>query len=356
MLLAKQFISHEECRKALFKGIQKMYDFVSATLGPHGRTILIEKVAHTLEPTKDGVTVANDVYSPEKWEDMGMQLVREASQKTNTMAGDATTTAVVLAYWLCREGMSAVAKRANVYQISRGMKKAVDAVVKNLETLAKKIDTEEEFRKVAIISTQDEEVGGIIAKTFVEAGKCGNIDIQRQEEDGITVEKTEGLSFDKGWGDSGIFRCYLNDIKNKKGARCIQEDIPVLVVEQKIDHENQLIPIMEMLAWPHPDRGQVSQEEYDRLTEEREKTGWQYNTRKLFVLCDTYGAGALGCLVANNSVDPNTKHRFFHLLFTKAPSYGTHKIETMKDVCAITGATFISEEHGGKRVEFATLK
>ena len=356
MSISKQFISHGECRKELFGGIQKMYDFVSATLGPHGRTILIEKVAHTMEATKDGVTVANDVYSPKKWEDMGMQLVREASQKANVMAGDATTTAIILAYWMCKEGLSAVANRANVYQVSRGMKRAVEISVKKLDKIARAIDKEEDYRRVATISTQDEEIGKLIASTFMQAGLCGNIDIQRQEEDGITVEKTEGLSFDKGWGDSGIFRCYINDRTNKKGMRCLQEDIPVLVVEQKIDHENQLFPIMEMLAWPTPDRATMSQADYEALLEERKKSGWPYNTRKLLVISDTFGAGAMGCLVANNSKDPNTGHKYFHLIFSKAPSYGIHKIETMKDICAITGAEFISEEHGGRRVEYATLK
>ena len=326
-----------------------MYDAVSATLGPHGRTILLEKVAHSLEPTKDGVTVANEVYSPEKWPDMGMQLVREASQKANTMAGDATTTAIVLAYHMCKEGLAAVARRANVYQVSKGMKIAVDAAVARLEEISRKITAEDDFRKVAVISTQDEEVGKIIAKTFIEAGERGTIDIERSDDPGIKAEKTEGISFDKGWGSSMAFKCYINDlVKN----RCINEDIPVLVVENKLENENQLIPLMEALCAPPPPSG-TPKEEIDALVEER--CGWGFGIRKMIVVCDEFSGSVMSLLVANNKRNPQTNARFFHLIFTKAPSYGIHKIETMKDICTVTGAAFLSEEHGGKRVEYATL-
>lgn len=349
MSISKQFIFHEKCRQELFKGIQIMYDAVSATLGPHGRTILLEKVAHSLEPTKDGVTVANEVYSPEKWKDLGMQLVREASQKANTMAGDATTTAIVLAYQMCKEGLAAVAKRANVYQVSKGMKIATETAVKRLEELSRKITEEEDFRKVAVISTQDEEVGKIIAKTFIEAGECGSIDIERSDDPGIKAEKTEGISFDKGWGSSLVFNCYINDLAKK---RCVQEDIPVLVVENKLENENQLIPLMEALCAPPPPAG-TSKEEIDTLIEER--NGWPFGIRKMIVVCDEFSGSAVSLLVANNKRNQQTNSRFFHLIFTKAPSYGIHKIETMKDICTVTDASFFSEEHGGKRVEYATL-
>lgn len=347
-MLSKKFIFHEACRKALFKGIELMYNSVSATLGPHGRTILIEKVAHTMEATKDGVTVANDVYSPEKWEDMGMQLVREASQKANTQAGDATTTAVVLAYWMCKDGMDAVARRANVYQISKGIKKAVDAAVEKLKTIAKTITTEEDFRKVATISTQDEDIGKIIAKTFVDAGTHGSIDIETQDDPGIKSEKTEGLSFDKGWSASIPFTCYINDLQRR---RCVNEDVPVLVVENRIENENQLVPIMEWLVFSPPPN--IPKEDFDRMVEER--NGWPFGIRKLLVVCDDFSGSAIALLNANNKMNPETKGRFFHLMFSKAPSYGVHKINAMKDICAVTGGNFISSEHGGKRVEYATL-
>lgn len=341
MSLAKQFTFHKECRDKLFKGIKIMYDSVSATLGPHGRTVLLKKVSHTMETTKDGVTVADEVYSSDEFEDMGMQLIREASQKANTMAGDATTTAIVLAYHMCKEAIIAVSKRANVYLIGRGMKKAVDAAVAVLNSIKKDITEEADFKKVASISTQDEEVGGIIASCFVKAGKNGSIDIERSDEPGIKVERTEGLSFDKGWNSHPSFSCYLND---KRGKRAVMEDVPVLVVEKKIENENQLIPIMEFLI------------EMQSPMSPEERNGWPLGTKKLLVICDDFSGSALGLLVANNKYIREINGRAFHLVFVKAPSYGVHKLDIMKDICAVTGATFISEEHGGNRVEYADVK
>lgn len=351
MGLSKMFIAGEKCRNRLFGGIEKMYDYVSATLGPHGRTILIERAAHTLEATKDGVTVANDVYSPDKWEDMGMQLVREASQRANTQAGDATTTAVVLSRNICKGGLEAVRRRANVYQISKGIKEAVKVAEDCLAKIAKTIKTKEEFKKVAAISTQDEEIGGIIASTFVDAGAHGSIDIERQDEPGIKAEKTEGISFDKGWGESTPFMAYVNE-RQKKRAR--NEDVPVLVVEKRIDNENQIMPLLEMLVEPAPAPGSVTEDELAKMIEAR--GGWGFGIRKLLIMCDDFSGSAVGCMVGNNKIHPEVKDRLFHLMYTKAPSYGVHKIETMKDVCAATGARFLSEDHDGSRVEFATLK
>ena len=347
--LAKDFKFHSECRKALFKGIEIMYEAVSATLGPNGRTVLLERASHIVEPTKDGVTVADEVYSKDKWEDMGMQLVREAAQKVNTEAGDATTTAIVLAYWLCKKGLDAIRSSSNVYQISRGMKMASDAAVKKLEEIAVSISSEDDYKKVAAISTQDETIGGIIAKTFMEAGENGSIDIQRNEEPCIAAEKTGGMSFEKGWtsGMGNLYKCYLNDLQKR---RFIQEDIPILVVDKKVENQNQLIPILETLAMTAPPRG-MTQEDF-----EESRCGWPTGTRKLLVVSDNFSGDALGFLVANNGFSPQLNGRYFHLAYVNAPSYGGHKAEIMQDICAMTGANFISEEYGGTRIERAMLR
>lgn len=342
MNLGKKFLFGEQCRAELFEGIDTMYKAVSATLGPYGRSVLIRRAASTMEPTRDGVTVSEEVYDPDDFKSMGMQLIREAAQKANSEAGDATTTAIVLAHSMCKEGLDAVNNRANVYQLSKGMKKATDACVAALEKMSTKIDKEEDFKRVATISTQDEEIGAIIAKTFINAGTHGSIDIERSEDPGITAERTEGLSYDKGWDVNQLaFKCYLND---KKGKRCIQEDIPILVVDKKIDNAEQLLPLLNHLA----------DTEGNETLEDR--FGWPKGTRKILVISDTFEGSALGLLVANNRPHPqNPMERIFHVIYSKAPSYGVHKIEIMKDICALTGATFISEENGGKRVEYADL-
>lgn len=344
MSLSKDYLFHEECRNRLFEGIETMYKAVSATLGPHGRSVLLQKVSHTLETTVDGVTVAEEVYLQEKFADMGAQLIREASQKANVEAGDATTTAIVLAYSLCKEGLAAVAQRANVYQVSKGMKKAVDACTVALEKMAKPITIEEEFQKVATISTKDEDIGKIIAHTFMNAGEHGTIDIERSDDPTIVSEKTDGLSFDKGWESRQVFNCYLTDPRKK---RCVMEDVPVLVVEKKIENQEQLIPIMEKLA------GTL---DHGELLDSR--CGWPEKTRKMLVICDDFSGSSQALLVANNQMvrfPDGHIDRSFHLAFSQAPSYGVHKIEIMKDICAVTGASFISEEHGRKRIEFVDL-
>lgn len=343
MGLGKKFIYGKDCRAELFKGIEEMYKSVSSTLGPHGRTVLIRRAFNTMEATKDGVTVADEVYSPDDWQGMGMQLVREAAQKANTEAGDSTTTAIVLSHAMCKEGLDAVNNRANVYQLSKGIKKAVDACVDELAKMSVQIEKEEDFKKVATISTQDDEIGSIIAKTYVNAGTHGSIDIERSEDPGITAEKTEGLSFDKGWLENQMaFQHYLNDKKNK---RCVQSDIPVLVVERKLDNADQLMALLEKLA--DPDSNETIEERF----------GWPKGTRKILVISDTFEGSALGLLVANNRPHPqNPMERIFHVIYSKAPSYGVHKIEIMKDICALTGATFIGEENGGMRVEYADLQ
>lgn len=344
MGIAKKYVFREDCRDKLFKGIETIYKAVSATLGPHGRSVLLQRAAHTQETTKDGVTVAEECYMEDTWEDMGAQLVREAAQKANVVAGDATTTAMVLAYSMCKAGMEAVAKRANVYQMSKGMKKAVDVSVKKLEEISMKITKEEEFKKVATISTQDEDIGEIIAKTFINAGEHGTIDIERRDEPGIISEKTDGISFDKGWASKQAFIAYLTDMRKKIA---MIEDIPVLVCEKRIESQDQLIPLMEKLA------GTLGEHE---TMEDR--CNWPEKTRKLLVVCDDFSANAIAGMIANNQMYrfPDGVYKSCHLIFVQAPSYGVHKIEIMKDICAATGATFISEEHGQKRIEYATLE
>lgn len=333
------YLDGKEARTTLMRGIKRMYDSVSATLGPMGRTVLLERGYGLTEPTKDGVTVAEEVFCKDKFEGMGAQLVREASQKANTEAGDATTTAIVLAYNMAKEGLSEVDKRANVYQIGKGMKLASDEAVKELEAITQKIETEEDFAKVATISTQDEDIGKIIAKTFVDAGQYGCIDIERSDIPGIRAEKTEGISFDKGCDSKTMFQYYLTDLNKKK---CVVEDVPILVVEDKIENDSQIFPILTKLA---TDKGRIE----DRF-------GWNFGVRKIVIISDDFSGTGMGTMIANNRLLKQSGGREgFHIVFVQAPSFGPNKVEIMQDIAAVTGATFISREHGNRRVENADL-
>lgn len=320
-----------------------MHDVVTCSLGPNGRAVILQRAANTQEVSRDGVTIAEETYSPNTWTNMGMNLVREASQKANLEAGDATTTAIVLAHSMCKEGLQAVEGKANVYQLSKGMKKAVEICTTTLQEISKPVSTLEDFWKVATVATQDEEIGHIIANTYMNAGTYGTIDIERNDNPIIESEKTDGLSFDKGWEHKQAFKCYLTDPKKK---RCEMEDVPILVVEKKIENQEQLIPLMQKLA------GTLDQGE---TLDDRQ--GWPEKTRKMLVVCDDFSGSAMALLIVNNQMTrfQDGIYKPFPMAFVQAPSYGVHKIEILKDICAVTGATFISEEHGSKRIEYVTL-
>jgi chaperonin GroEL len=305
-MLPRKYIFGKDCREKVFAGIKLMYDTVSATLGPHGRNVLIDHARQVVQPTKDGVTVVDEVRAVDDWEDMGCRLVREASQNTNVSAGDGTTTAIVLSYKMCEEGLQKITEKTNVIKVRRGMDRAVEVCVRKLEEIAMPITKEEQFCDVATISSQDPHIGTIVAKTFLEAGEHGSIDIQRAEEPGIFPEHTDGMSFNQGWLDQRF-------ITQRDNSYMI-EDVPVLVTDREIKYQVQLLPLMEQLA--------------------------AAGTKKLLIVCDTIGGEALGMFAMN------AQKRLFAGCAVKAPSYGKNRVEIMKDICAVTGATFVSEESG----------
>lgn len=315
MLSPRDYLFGADCRQKIFEGVELIYSAVSSTLGPNGRTVLIDR-NQVVQVTKDGVSVAEEVKAKDRWQEIGVKIVKEASQNTNLQAGDGTTTAVVLSREMCKQALE-LPHTANVIRVKRGMKKAVDACTDHLEKISKKVKTKQEFKKVAFISSQDEEIAEIVTDAFMGAGQHGSIEIERADEPVIEVEKTEGLSFGKGW----MIPACINDLAKK---RAVMEDCAVLVTDKEIKHQNQLVPLMEALA--------------------------EKQVFRLLVIADNVAGDALGMIAAN------LQQKAFFCVPVKAPSFGNDKVAIMQDICAATGAKFISEEHGGKRIERATIE
>ncbi len=309
----KDFVFDKKCKQKTLDGINLMYDAVTRTLGPHGQNVLIDRVGQVIDLTKDGVTVAEEVSSQDPFEEMGCKLAKEPSQKTNDEAGDGTTSVIVLMRDICKNSMD-LPSGASVIGVKNGMKKAVEACVEKIKEISVAVTKEEDFRKVATISCQDDKMAQIITKAFMKAGKNGSVDIERADKPGIETEKTNGISFDNGW----LTATCIND---RRGAATLM-DVPVLVTDKEIRSQSVLIPYMQLLA----EKGE----------------------KKLVVVADNIEGDGLGIINANN------RQGSFHIIPIKAPSYGHNRIGIMKDIAEATNGCFISAEEG-KRIEQASL-
>lgn len=311
----RKFLFGKSAKEKIFDGIELIYRAVSATLGPNGRNVLIDRSGQVVDLTKDGVTVAHEVACEDRYEEMGAQLLRDASSRTDEEAGDGTTTVIVLAHEMCKASID-IPQTSSVIKIRRGMEMAEKICLETIKELSFPIKTESDFAKVASISAQDTEIGTLIAKTFINAGENGSIEIERRDEPGIEVEKTDGLSFEKGY----VIPHCINDVLN---ARAIQEDVPVLVTDRDIKNQHQLVPLMEKIIK-------------------------ELKVNKLFIVAENFSGDALGMIAAN------CQGKHYHVIPVRAPSFGRNRIEILQDIAAATGATFISEENGGLRLEKAT--
>src|SRR5213083_1274047 len=237
-MAAKQLIFDETARHSLLKGVQKLARAVTATLGPKGRNVVLDKKFGSPTITKDGVTVAKEIELEDPYENMGAQMVREVASKTSDAAGDGTTTATVLAEAIYREGLKFVTSGANPIGIQRGIQKAVDAAVAHLDKVAKKVKDKEEIKQVATVSANwDTQIGEIIADAMDKVGKDGTITVEEAKSIETTLEVVEGMQFDKG---------YLSPyfVTNAEAMECRLEDCYVLVFEKKISNLNDFLPLL----------------------------------------------------------------------------------------------------------------
>jgi chaperonin GroEL len=308
-MAAKQLIFDEAARQQLLKGISQLAKAVTATLGPKGRNVVLDKKYGSPTVTKDGVTVAKEIELENPYENMGAQMVREVASKTSDAAGDGTTTATVLAEAIFREGLKHVTSGANPIGIQRGIQKAVEAAVGHLDKIAKKVKDKEEIKQVATVSANwDTTIGEIIADAMDKVGKDGTITVEEAKSIDTTLEVVEGMQFDKG---------YLSPyfVTNAETMECRLEDAYILIYEKKISSLKDMLPILEKIA----------------------KVG-----RPLLIIAEEVEGEALATLVVNKL------RGTLNCCAVKAPGFGDRRKAMCEDIAILTGGKFISEDLGIK--------
>jgi len=307
--MAKQIKFQEEARKQIKAGADKLADAVKVTLGPKGRNVVLDKGFGVPTITNDGVTIAKEVELEDKIENLGAEIVKEVAEKTNDVAGDGTTTAVVLTQAIIIQGLKNVAAGANPLALRRGIEKGVKKVVGALKEMAKQITTKEEMAQVATISAEDKELGNLIAESMEEIGKDGVITVEESKTFGIEKEIVKGLQFDRGY-----ISPYM--ITNAERMESSYEDALILITDKKISALNEILPILEKIA--------------------------QGGKKELVIIAEDIDGEALATLVVNKL------RGAFNVLAIKAPGFGDRKKEMLDDIAAVTGAEVISEEKGLK--------
>ena len=313
---AKSIIFDTEAREQILKGVSQLAAAVRATMGPSGRNVLIERKYGAPTVTKDGVSVAKEIELEDPFENMGAQLVKEAATKTNDAAGDGTTTATVLAHAIMEEGLKHLSSGSNAINIKRGIDKAVAAITDELDKMKKDISSREEYKAVANISAQDEEIGEVIAEVIDEAGKDGVITVETGQTLGIEKEYVEGMQFDNGY----ISPYFVTDTARMEA---VFESPKILITDSKIASIQEILPLLESLA--------------------------QTGKKELVILAENVEGEALTTLVVNKL------RGTFVTLAIKAPAFGDRRKEILKDIAVLTGGRVISEEVGLK-LENATVE
>jgi chaperonin GroEL len=314
-MAAKQLQFDESARHALLRGVEKLARAVKATLGPSGRNVILDKKFGSPTITKDGVTVAKEIELEDPYENMGAQLVREVASKTSDIAGDGTTTATVLAESIYKEGLKNVTAGANPTSLQRGINKAVEAVVAELQRISKKVKDRTEIAQVATVSANwDAGIGNIIADAMDKVGKDGTITVEEAKSIETTLEVVEGMQFDKGY-ISPYF------VTNAESMEAILENPYILLFEKKISSLKDLLPILEKTA----------------------KTG-----RPLLIISEDVEGEALATLVVNKL------RGTINVAAVKAPGFGDRRKAMMEDIAILTGGKLITEDLGIK-LESITL-
>ncbi|MCR4274885.1 MAG: chaperonin GroEL [Candidatus Campbellbacteria bacterium] len=315
-MTSKKILFDTEAREALKCGIDKVAHAVRVTLGPRGRNAVLEKGYGAPMITNDGVSIAKEIELSDRFENMGAEIVKEVAGKTNDIAGDGTTTAIVLLQALVNEGLRHTTLGVNSMAIRHGMERAGEDVVKALHTLAKPIKNKEEIQQVAMISSESKELGKIIAETIDTVGKDGVVTVEESQTLGVDSEVVEGLAFDKGY-----ISPYM--VTNSERMEAEYRDVFIMVTDKKISVIKEVLPLLEGLA--------------------------QSGTKELVIIADDIDGEALATFVVNKL------RGGFNVLAIKAPGFGDRKKEVLADIAITVGAKVISEETGIK-LEKATVE
>jgi chaperonin GroEL len=308
-MAAKQLLFDESARQKILRGVELLSRAVKVTLGPKGRNVVIDKKFGSPTVTKDGVTVAKEVELPDPYENMGAQMVKEVASKTSDTAGDGTTTAVLLAEAIYKEGLKNVTAGSNPIYLKRGIDKAVEAAVAELARVSKKVNDREEIRQVATVSANwDTTIGNIIADAMDKVGKDGTITVEENKSIETTLDVVEGMQFDKG---------YLSPYfaTNAEAMESVLEDAYVLIHEKKISSLQDLLPLLQTVA----------------------KGG-----KPLLVIAEEVEGEALAALVVNKI------RGTLNVCAVKAPGFGDRRKAMLEDIAILTGGKCITEDLGIK--------
>ena len=307
--MAKQIKYGDDARKALETGVNVLADTVKITLGPKGRNVVLDKKFGAPLITNDGVTIAKEIELPDPFENMGAQLVKEVSTKTNDVAGDGTTTAVVLAQAIVREGLKNLAAGANPIILRSGIEKAVDETVKHLKSISKSVESQKAIEQVASISAGSKEVGALIANAMEIVGKDGVITVEEGKSMNTELTTVEGMQFDRGYASA-----YM--VTNTDKMEAVLDNPYILITDRKVSSLQEILPIIEPLA--------------------------QQGARLLIIAEDVEG-DALAALIVNKLKG------VFNSVAVKAPGFGDRRKEMLQDIAVLTGGQVISSDLG---VEF----
>ncbi|MBX4198572.1 chaperonin GroEL [Candidatus Parcubacteria bacterium] len=306
-MAAKQILFSEEARRKLKAGVDKVADAVKITIGPRGRNVVLDKGYGSPTITNDGVSIAKEISLKDRFENMGAEIVKEVATKTNDVAGDGTTTSVVLMQAIVSEGMKHTSMGINALSIRMGIEKATQDVVEALKGMAKQIKTDAEIQQVATISAESEEIGKTIAETIGKVGKDGVVTVEESQSFGIESEVVEGLEFDKGYVSP-----YM--ITNAERMEAEFSDPAILITDKKISTIKEILPLLERLV--------------------------QSGKKDLVIIADDVDGEALTTFVLNKL------RGGFNVLAVKAPGYGDRKREMLEDIAITVGATVISDDAG----------
>ncbi len=313
--MPKQIVFSETARAKMKAGITKVADAVKVTLGPRGRSVVLEKKFGSPLIIDDGVTIAKDIELEDKFENMGAQLIREVASKTNDVAGDGTTTATVLANALLNEGIKNITSGANPTLVKKGIEKAVETVKEELKKMQHPVKTKQEKAQIATISANDKVIGDLIAEAMEKVGYEGVITVEEGKTANTTLEVVEGMQFDRGY----ISPYFVTDSERME---CVLEDCAVIITDKKVSSMNELLPILEKIV---------------------------QGGRQFLIIAEDVDGEALATLVVNRL------RGTLKGCAVKAPGFGDRRKEMLADIAVLTGGEVISEERGLK-LENATLE
>ena len=306
--MAKILEFDEDARRSLERGVDALADAVRVTLGPKGRNVVIDKKWGAPTITNDGVTIAREIEMEDPYENLGAQLAKEVATKTNDIAGDGTTTATVLAQAMVHDGLKQVTAGANPMSLKRGIDQAVVAVTEKLSEMSREVNGKEEIAHVATISSQDSEIGGMIADAFDKVGKDGVISVEESSTTAMEMDFTEGMQFDKGY----ISPYFVTDADRMEA---VLEDARILLVQGKIAAVNEILPLLEKVV----------------------EAG-----KPLLIIAEDVEGEALSTLVVNRI------RGTFTSCAVKAPAFGDRRKAILQDIAILTGAQVVSPEVGLK--------